>query len=178
MKKTLFNLFLGALILGTLALQPSFKVQASRELLEFERMTGVSGQFVGAANPVRGINGGGLPWVIASAEGELSPSGEVEVKVKGLVLDPTNPVVISRGLAGVNPITSFKAIVSCISTDANGQPVVVNISTALFPATTGPASLGGGNAKIEDHVTLPAVCKMPIIFVTSPGGAWFAASKF
>lgn len=179
MKKFLLIFTLLALLMSVLAFQPSFPVLAhSNELLEFRMMTGVSGIFVGSTHPVRGINGGGLPWVVGSAKGELNADGEVEVSVAGLVLDPNNPVVISRGLAGINPITSFKAIVSCISTDANGMPVVVNLSTAAFPATTGPASQGGGNANIEAHVMLPAVCNMPIIFVASPGGAWFATSGF
>ena len=141
-------------------------------------MTGVSGMFVGSANPVRGLNGGGLPWVVRSAHGEVNGRGEVEVRVRGLVLDPNDPTVISRGLAGVNPIASFMVVVSCISVDAGGNPVVVNVSTKAFPATTGPASAGGGNAHIETHVTLPAVCNMPVVFVTSPTGAWFAATRF
>ena len=169
---SVFTPILTALILGVLLFQSSVAVHASKELLEFKMMTGVSGIFVGSSHPMRGINGGGLPWVVGSAKGELSANGEVEVKVIGLVLDPNDPVVISRGLAGINPIASFKAIVSCISTDASGMPVVVNVSTRLFPATT------GGNAKIEDRVTLPTMCKMPIIFVASPGGAWFATSGF
>ena len=172
MKKSIFTPILTIFILGILLFQSSFTAHASNELLEFKTMTAVSGIFVGSSHPVRGINGGGLPWVIGSAKGELSANGKVEVKVTGLVLDPNDPVVISRGLAGINPSPSFKAVVSCISTDNNGMSVVVNVSTGLFPATT------TGNAKIEDHVSLPKTCKMPIIFVTSPGGAWFATSGF
>jgi hypothetical protein len=165
--------------LSVLVFQPSLTVQArSNELIEFEHMNGVHGAFVGSAHPVRGINGGGLPWVIRSAEGEVSAGGDVEVGVRGLVLDPNDPTVISRGLAGVNPIAFFKAVVSCISTDPNGNPVVINVSTAAFPAITGPAAAGGGDARFETHVTLPAVCKMPVVFITSPGGSWFAATRF
>ncbi len=45
-----------------------------------------------------------------------------------------------------------------------------------FPATIGPASAGGGDATIETDVVLPQPCIAPIIFVTSPGGSWFAAT--
>ena len=35
---------------------------------------------------------------------------------------------------------------------------------------------GGGNASIEAHANLPHPCIAPIVFVASPGGAWFAAT--
>jgi hypothetical protein len=37
---------------------------------------------------------------------------------------------------------------------------------------------GGGNAEIEAQLTLPQPCIAPLIFVTSPGGAWFAATGY
>ena len=43
------------------------------------------------AGAIRGINGAGLPWVVDSAKGELSADGVLEVKVKGLVIDPNDP---------------------------------------------------------------------------------------
>ncbi len=179
MKKSLFSIVLVALMLSVLVVQPTLTVQAhSDELVEFEHMLPVHGVFVGSGHPVRGINGGGLPWVVRSAEGEVSAGGELEVRVRGLVLDPNDPTVISRGLAGVNPIASFKAVVSCISMDSANMPVVVNVFTDAVPATTGPASSGGGDANFETHVSLPAVCHAPVVFITSPAGAWFAATHF
>lgn len=50
--------------------------------------------------------------------------------------------------------------------------------TDAFPATQGFASEGGGNAKIEADLALPQPCLAPIIFVTSPGGAWFAVTVY
>ena len=140
-------------------------------IMEFDSMAGVPRPYTGATNAIRGINGGGLPWVISAATGELKQSGDLEVKVTGLVIDPNDPAAITAGLAGKNPVASFKAIVSCQTVSA-GAATVVNVSTGLFPAT------GGGNAKIEAHLDLPRPCIAPIIFVTSPGGAWFAATGF
>ncbi len=149
------------------------------KIIEFDTMVGVHKAYTAARNnPIRGINGGGLPWVIGAAEGELKQSGDLEVSVIGLVLDPNDPDVIGRNLAGQNPIPNFKALVSCQSVDASGNASVVNVSTGLFPATTGLASAGGGNANIEAHLDLPKPCIAPIIFVTSPGGAWFAATGY
>jgi len=140
-------------------------------IMEFDSMAGVPRPYTGATNAIRGINGGGLPWVISAATGELKQSGDLEVKVTGLVIDPNDPAAIAAGLAGKNPVASFKAIVSCQTVSA-GAATVANVSTGLFPAT------GGGNAKIEAHLELPKPCIAPIIFVTSPGGAWFAATGF
>ena len=155
------------LVLGIAVFGSQFSQATARDtkIMEFSSMVEVPQAFTGAQNPIRGINGGGLPWTIASAQGELSTSGKLEIQVQGLVL-------AAGANAGSNPIANFKAIVSCLKSDAT----VENVSTGLFPATTGPASAGGGNAKIETTLTLPQPCIAPIIFVTSPGGAWFAAT--
>jgi hypothetical protein len=44
------------------------------------------------------------------------------------------------------------------------------VSTAPFPASA------TGDADINATVSLPSPCIAPIVFVTSPGGAWFAAT--
>lgn len=142
------------------------------KILEFETMVGVPRPFTGGANAIRGVNGGGLPWAIADAKGELRDNGDIEIEVEGLVLDPNDQAVIDRGLAGINPVAEFKAIVSCMSIDDNGDAVIVNVETDLFPADT------KGNSEIEDNVTLPIPCIAPIVFVTSPGGSWFSATGF
>ena len=146
------------------------------KILEFDTMVGVPRPYTGATNAIRGIPGGGLPWVISSAQGELKASGELEIQVTGLVFDPADPVVISRGVGGTNTVPNFKAIVSCLSKDADGNPITVNVSTGLFPADS------AGNSAIEAQLSLPHPCIAPIIFVTSPAsptnptGSWFAAT--
>ena len=147
-------------------------------ILEFNTMVGVPRPYTGATNAIRGVPGGGLPWVIGSGEGELKANGKLEIRVTGLVLDPSDPTVIASGRAGTNPIPNFKAIVSCLSKDASGNATTVNVSTGLFPAST------TGNASIEATVALPKPCIAPIVFVTSPPstsapiGAWFASTGF
>ena len=137
------------------------------KILEFDTMVGVPAGLTGAQSQaaLRGINGGGLPWVLTSAHGELTASGHLEVEVQGLVLAAgTN--------SGTNPSAVFRGLVSCVKSDGSFQ----NILTEPFPATTGAASAGGGNAKIETTVALPQPCIAPIIFVTNNGGSWFAAT--
>jgi hypothetical protein len=135
-------------------------------------MIGVPRPYTGAVNAIRGVPGGGLPWVVGFAEGELQADGKIEVTVRGLLIDPNDPAAIAAGRAGANPSPSFKAIVSCLSRDAGGNPTTVNVSTGLFPADA------GGNAEIEETLSLPMPCIAPIVFVTSPAGSWFAATGF
>jgi len=139
----------------------------TNRMLAFDVMTPVVGPYVGSTNPIRGINGGGVAWELGSGKGWLTAGGSLKVEVEGLVFASTHS----------NPVTSFKAIVSC-QTIVDGTAQVVNVATGTFPATTGLASAGGGNADIEAQVTLPQPCIAPIIFVTSPGGSWFAATGF
>jgi hypothetical protein len=129
-------------------------------LVEFESMTPVTGSAVGTVNS-RGITGGGLPWAITSGVGEVDRHGNIEVKVTGLVI-PVPP------FNGTNPVGQMAATVSCVTPHG-----VVNASTLpqTFPADS------AGNVTIEGAVILPHPCKAPIVFVTSPGGAWFSESN-
>lgn len=128
-------------------------------VLKFDTMAPVTGPYVGSANPIRGVNGGGLAWQLDSATGLLERDGHLLVHVRGLVLVAT----------GANPIANFKAIVSC-QTITGGAATVSNVTTGAFPASS------GGDADLQTHISLPSPCIAPIVFVTSPGGAWFAAT--
>lgn len=131
-------------------------------ILEFNTMTGVSGPFVGSANPIRGVNGGGLPWAISDGHGVLLANGTLELDVHGLVF-------AAGPNTGSNTVPNFGAVVSCL-TISDGNAAVVNVSSELFPASA------SGDAHIQTRLSLPSPCIAPIVFVTSPGGAWFAAT--
>jgi hypothetical protein len=167
MKKFTYVAFVAALVFGAVLVAGSFSRATAKEpkILEFDTMVGIPQAFTGTQKPIRGINGGGIPWAIASGSGELKANGKLEIKVTGLVL-------AAGANSGTNPIASFRGIVSCLTGDGGSQ----NVMTDPFPATTGPATSGGGNAKIEATLSLPQPCIAPIIFVTSPGGAWFAST--
>ncbi len=122
-------------------------------LTDFSSMTGIAK----GGTVVRGITGGGLPWVIASGTGTVSQQGVVDVTVTGLVLKGT----------GTNPIKSFEATVSCLTPDG-----IVNVMTGGFDAN------GSGNSHIHATVDLARPCKDPIVFIgISPAGRWFAMSN-
>jgi hypothetical protein len=131
---------------------------SSHALLAFDSMTPVTGGAVGTVND-RGITGGGKPWVITSGSGEVDRNGSVHVTVSGLVI-PVAP------FNGTNPVAAFGATVSCETPHG-----AVNLRTGTASATS------AGDATIDGAVMLPNPCKDPILFVTSPGGAWFAMSN-
>lgn len=167
-------LLMCVLVFSAFFVRPAAQVNADGlTILKFGTMVGVPKAYTGQ-NTIRGIFGAGLPWVISGAEGKLTASGKLNVSVTGLVLDPNDPTVISRGLGNFNPSASFRAEVSCQTADGGVQ----NVITDPFPATTGLASAGGGNAQIETFVSLPKPCIAPIIFVTSPTGSWFATTGY
>lgn len=157
-----------ALASTSLLAAPVLAANANDKVLDFDTMAGVTAPYTGAANPIRGVPGGGLPWVLQRAQGVLRADGHLDIRVRGLVLadDPTVPP--ERRLT--NPVASFRAIVSCQSIDDLGMPSTVNIGTDNFPAT--PA----GDSHIVATVELPEPCLAPIVFVTNPGGAWFSVT--
>jgi hypothetical protein len=169
--KRAFPAILSTLLVLSTLFGTSVSIASAKEpkVLKFNSMVGVPAGLTGTQSlaPMRGINGGGIPWAIGEASGELKANGHLEISVQGLVL-------AAGANAGSNPVANFAAIVSCVKSDGT----FANIQTGLFPATTGPASAGGGNAEIETDVTLPQPCIAPIVFVTSPTGSWFAATGF
>ena len=157
-------------VLATIGLLTAFSVGAWADdsLLEAETMVGVDGPFVGGnGNPIRGVDGGGLPWVLDEAEVELDRDGKLDVEVEGLIVPSM----------GFNPGPFFRAIVSCLSVDA-GVVVIVNVIT-----TNGAEVMEGdpldGNARIEADLVLPTPCIAPIVFVAASAQVrWFAATGF
>jgi hypothetical protein len=154
-----------AVLAGVIALGLVFQAMAGSsdaKVLEFDRMAPVVPPFTGAANPIRGINGGGVPWAITSGRGELKENGKLEIEVRGLIIPAR----------GNNPVAAFRGVVNCLTPEApvNG----VNLVTAPAPANA------AGDAKIEARLTLPRPCVAPIVFVTNgtgaAPGAWFATT--
>jgi hypothetical protein len=164
-----FRVVLIGLVLAAALMVPALSAgsQDSRKVLDFNVMAGVVEPFTGAANPIRGVAGGGLPWEIDQGKGTLRSDGRLRVEVEGLVLARRAPV--PAALQGTNPIASFMAVVSCLTPNGS-TAATTNVSTGLAPATS------SGAAVIDATVDLPEPCLAPIVFVTSPGGAWFAVT--
>lgn len=134
---------------------------------EFRRMVGNT--LTGADGAIRGVDAGGLPWVLDEAEAKLDEDGTLKVEVAGLVIDPD---VDDDDLAGRNPVPQFRAILSCLSPDAGG---VENVRTGTFEASE------DGGSEIEETIDVPDPCLAPIVLVAGPeeilgSDAWFAVT--
>src|SRR4051794_38966979 len=134
--------------------------------LSFDTMAPVIDPFTGTAHPIRGVPGGGLPWEIDAARGRLRDDGRLDVRVEGLVLARRDPVPAAA--QGTNPVPQFAAEVNCLTMAAPdaGETVMTD------PVPASPE----GDARIRAEVALPQPCIAPIVFVTSPDGAWFAVT--
>jgi hypothetical protein len=137
----------------------------SKTLLSFDTMVGVDGIFLGAANPVRDVPGGGQPWVFNAVTGSLKGDGTVTVFVKGLIIPSL----------GFNPAAFFRVIVSCITLNPAGVPETRNIITPADP-TVMLGDPRNGDAFFNTVVDLPNPCLAPVIFITSPTGSWFTVT--
>lgn len=139
-------------------------------IMKFDTLTTVAGPYANSANAVRGIAGGGLPWVMEAGSGSLSRDGHLLVRIRGLVLSSHPSVPAS--LRGKNPFPAFRAVVSCLSIGPDGTAAITNVSTGDFEAS--PL----GNSDIDARVSLPQPCIAPIVLVTGPSGAerWFAVT--
>lgn len=139
---------------------------SSATIASWDVMSGLTASFTGTAHPIRGVSGGGLPWDVSSGKGVLRGDGLLKVNVKGVVLARRDPV--PANLQGTNPVPQFRGAVNCL-TEASpdtGETVM----TAPVPASP------QGNAQIKERLALPQGCVAPVVFVTSPTGAWFAIS--
>ena len=78
-----------------------------RTVLKFETMAPVVAPYTGTTNPIRGVNGGGVPWKLESAQGRLRADGRLDIEVKGLVLVSTglNPSATFRESSAASPPT-------------------------------------------------------------------------
>jgi len=170
MRRLLTSLLAALLVTGVIAAAANAGSDGSggRVILEFRTMAPVTGPFVGSGAPIRGVVGGGLPWQIAGARGELLSSGHLEVSVEGLVLLDGDPV--PPQLRGTNPVPTFQAIVSCRTIRNNGKARTTNVATDPFPATS------TGDAETETTVSLPSPCVAPIVFVGPSPTVWFSAT--
>ncbi|HLK22152.1 MAG TPA: hypothetical protein VKT81_24560 [Bryobacteraceae bacterium] len=100
---------------------------------------------------IGGVNSGGAPWVAANGEASVSPSGKLEVDVRGLLLGPGAPANL---VGTVGPVQMVAASLVC-----GGSGGVVAASTEGVPLST------TGRAHIEATVTAPATCVAPAVLV-------------
>ena len=111
-------------------------------------------------NVVRGVNPGGLTWVIADLQADVSVDGHIRVNGKGLLLSGGNAI-------GSNGGQSVFATLIC-----EAAPPFTLHNTTL----TGVPLEQNGDFEIDDVLTpAPADCPSPVLLIRNVAGAWFAA---
>jgi hypothetical protein len=166
MRKTVVFL-LGLAVLAALAV-PALGLGGGdgRKVLDANVLAPVTEPYTGST-AIRGVIGGGLPWILESGDANLRADGQLHVRVQGLLLARRAPVPPDR--QGTIPFSQLGAVVSC-ETTSNGVATTANVSTQLFDVTP------RGDGHLDTTVALPSPCFAPIVFVTSPTGAWFAVT--
>src|SRR5262249_56692481 len=98
---------------------------------------------------IGGVPSGGAPWVVREGKVNLTPSGELELEVKGLLLTST-------GTTG--PVTQITASLVCGG--SGGMVVATTPAVNLSPE---------GDAELEAKITPPVPCFGTIILVRVAG---------
>jgi len=144
---------LGALLIG---LAFSLPAAADETLVRFEGGIGSQPLRSGpAVNVARGVNPGGIPWVIERLTADVKTDGRIFVDGRGLLLAGGDNV---GGTANM----SVRARLFCGA---------VSQETGLVPLEP------NGDFRINDVLSpLPPVpCDNPALLIVNAGGAWFAA---
>lgn len=113
---------------------------------------------------IRNVAPGAVPWTLSSGTAKLDATGRLQVDLSGLVITGTD-----SGLDGTTgPVRSVVASLSC-----DGATSTLD--------TTGTVPLSPvGDARIDQRVSMPALCLAPIILVRGNAvtGPWIASTGF
>ena len=100
-----------------------------------------------------GIPPAGAPWVVRNGRVRVSRSGDLQVRIAGLVLTST----------GTNPVPMVTATLAC-----NGVPAAV---TPAVPLST------AGDGRIEAMVAVPQPCLAPAVLINIAGRVNYIAAN-
>lgn len=118
---------------------------------------------------IGGVNSCGKRWTLKSGEVDLDRDGDVEVELKGLVLDDASTGEFNGTADGVTQV-----VVSLVC-GGTGKAAVVAESDR-FPLSK------DGKASIETKLRMPSACVAPVILVREiwdgKVGGWLAATGF
>jgi hypothetical protein len=115
---------------------------------------------------VGGVPSGGAPWVVNQGSAQISPNGQLEVDVTGLLLGLGAP----PNLVGtVGPVQMVAASLVC---GGSGGTVVASTGAVFLDAS--------GRADIQDVIAVPASCIAPSILIrifnpAAPAGSQLGA---
>jgi hypothetical protein len=118
---------------------------------------------------IGGVNSCGKRWKLKSGEVDLDRDGDIEVELKGLVLDDASTGEFNGTADGVTQV-----VVSLVC-GGTGKAMVV-AESERFPLSK------DGMASVETKLKMPAACVAPVILVREiwdgKVGGWLAATGF
>jgi len=117
---------------------------------------------------IGGVNSCGKIWKLKSGEVELGRNGDIEVELRGLVLNDATTGEFNGTADGVTQVV--------VSLVCGGSKASVVAESDRFPLSK------DGRADIETKLRLPAQCIAPIVLVREiwdgKVGGWLAATGF
>lgn len=117
---------------------------------------------------IGGVNSCGKIWKLKSGEVELGRNGEIEVELRGLVLNDATTGEFNGTADGVTQVV--------VSLVCGGSKASVVAESDRFPLSK------DGRADIETKLRLPGQCIAPIVLVREiwdgKVGGWLAATGF
>lgn len=117
---------------------------------------------------IGGVNSCGKIWKLKSGEVDLDRDGDIEVEVRGLVLNDASTGEFNGTADGVTQVV--------VSLVCGGSKAAVVAESDRFPLSK------DGNASIETKLRMPAQCIAPIVLVREiwdgKVGGWLAATGF
>lgn len=118
---------------------------------------------------IGGVNSCGKIWKLRSGEVELERNGEIEVKLRGLVLDDATTGEFNGTADGVTQV-----VVSLVC--GGGAKAAVVAESNRFPLSK------DGMSVIETKLRMPSQCIAPVVLVREVWegkvGGWLAATGF
>ena len=166
-----FSLLCLLLSLGTLVGNVGISTESQAQdggAVKWDRMEGVivSGNALTNLNVVAGVNSVGFSWTTTMGKAKVNLlDGQVQFRVKGLVLASQNP---GGGLVIGTPspaVTAIKGTIVCNAADPPPFSNVVLVDTDSVPLSP------QGDAQFQGTVNFPVVCDNMafLIRVASPG---------
>lgn len=72
--KRLFAVPAAVVVLAAIGVTAAISSGDGRTVLKFDTMAPVMPPYTGVTNPIRGVNGGRVPWKLESAQGGCAPT--------------------------------------------------------------------------------------------------------
>jgi hypothetical protein len=171
-RATFLPLIILLTILTTTAIAAPVKASSDSNGNIFQTTTliGVPVGMTGTTGAIRGVNAGGVPWVVAEGLVTLHADGTIHVVIQGLLITGTGTALDGT----IGPVRGVRASLTCQGTN-------VTATTGVFPLSS------SGDGQIKDIITLPSTCVGPIILIrvgataSNPGpllGPWIATTGF